>query len=263
VQAAAARRLSARLRGHSTSQVLGQDPGELFDVLPAPLTDTHPVLSGSAPTPAAGSTPRSREEVHREGLWHRSVHLWIVDRHGEVLLQQHRHKDTWPLHWDVSCAGHVKAGDDIGVPALPTAVRELQEELGIDHAANDLDYLFTYVSSENEWTKALGTWQNNEYQDVFLLRLEAAHADVGYVTDASGERLRWETPVGVRYALHCANPGDNRPSSIGGLFVPRSAPYYDPLFRAISQDLPKMPGISNRPRPATPQGGFSIRVDKS
>ena len=125
--------------------------------------------------------------------------------------------------------------------AVPTAVRELQEELGIDHAANELDYLFTYASSSRGMTEAHGAWQNNEYQDVFLLRLQAAHADVGYVTDASGQSevasLRWETPSRLRDALHCANPGDNRPHWTGGLFVPRSDAYCDPLFRAISQDV--------------------------
>ena len=230
------------MRDLTTSQVLGQDPHELFDVLPAPplaLVNGAAIVAGGAPPPSAGSAPRLRSDVHCEGLWHRSIHLWLVDRHGDVLLQQRsRHKDTWPLHWDVSCAGHVEAGEDIGVPAVSTALRELQEELGVRHAPDELEYLFTYAESSRGRTEA-GAWQNNEYQDVFLLRLKAAHEDIAYATDASGQSevagLRWTSPERVRSALHNANPGDNRPSYIGGLFVPRSELYCDPLFQAMMQ----------------------------
>ena len=30
----------------------------------------------------------SREEVHRLGLWHKTVHIWIVNGKNEVLLQK-------------------------------------------------------------------------------------------------------------------------------------------------------------------------------
>lgn len=71
--------------------------------------------------------------MHVEGDWHRSVQVWIVEADTNqsekvrVLLQRRSpYKDTHPNLLDVSCAGHVNAGDDI----LDTTMREMNEELG-------------------------------------------------------------------------------------------------------------------------------------
>jgi isopentenyldiphosphate isomerase len=52
-------------------------------------------------------------QVHRDGDWHRSVHIWVLNSEkGELLMQKRvAFKDSWPSHWDIGCAGHVSAGD--------------------------------------------------------------------------------------------------------------------------------------------------------
>ena len=69
-----------------------------------------------------------RDEVHRLGLWHLTVHLWL--RCGDQVLIQKRSstKETHPELWDISCAGHV----DFGEAPREAALRELKEELGIE-----------------------------------------------------------------------------------------------------------------------------------
>ncbi|HSV62768.1 MAG TPA: NUDIX domain-containing protein, partial [Chthoniobacterales bacterium] len=75
---------------------------------------------------ATGAAPRG--EVHGNNLRHRAVHVFIFNRHGELFLQKRsRWKDRHPLLWDSSAAGHVDAGENYD----ETAVRELQEELGV------------------------------------------------------------------------------------------------------------------------------------
>ncbi|MEY2499963.1 MAG: rRNA (adenine1518-N6/adenine1519-N6)-dimethyltransferase [Verrucomicrobiota bacterium] len=70
----------------------------------------------------------TRGEVHGNNLRHRAVHLFIFNGEGELFLQKRsRWKDRHPLLWDSSAAGHVEAGEDYD----ETAVRELQEELGV------------------------------------------------------------------------------------------------------------------------------------
>lgn len=70
----------------------------------------------------------ARSEVHGNNLLHRAVHIFIFNRAGEVLLQKRsRWKDRHPNVWDSSAAGHVSAGEEYDA----TAVRELEEELGI------------------------------------------------------------------------------------------------------------------------------------
>lgn len=51
--------------------------------------------------------------AHRDGLWHKSVHIWMVNDKNEILLQ-HRcaEKNFFPNFWDCSFAGHVGAGEE-------------------------------------------------------------------------------------------------------------------------------------------------------
>lgn len=79
-----------------------------------------------------------RETAHREGILHRTTHLWIL-RCGpqgitEVLLQKRSaNKDSFPGCYDISSAGHIPAGVDW----LESALRELEEELGIKDVSAD------------------------------------------------------------------------------------------------------------------------------
>ena len=80
-----------------------------------------------------------RHAIHEQRLIHRSVYVLVMDRAGRLLIQlRHRDKQTYPLHWDISCAGHVCAEDYHAGPDTEldqvyrlTAERELTEELGI------------------------------------------------------------------------------------------------------------------------------------
>ena len=71
---------------------------------------------------------QKRSEIHREGLRHRSVHIFIFNARGELYLQKRSPaKDQYPEHWDSSAAGHL----DPGETPEEAAHRELGEELGI------------------------------------------------------------------------------------------------------------------------------------
>jgi isopentenyl-diphosphate delta-isomerase type 1 len=72
---------------------------------------------------------RNRAEIHRQGLWHRSVHIFIFNSQEELFLQKRSpQKDQYPEHWDSSAAGHLIPGESPEIAAH----RELGEELGID-----------------------------------------------------------------------------------------------------------------------------------
>ncbi len=81
---------------------------------------------------------RPRAEVHRRGLLHRAVHVFVFNRAGEVFLQKRSAaKDTAPGRWASSCSGHVDSGEDYGAAAR----RELGEEIGLDDP-NEFHALF-------------------------------------------------------------------------------------------------------------------------
>jgi isopentenyl-diphosphate delta-isomerase type 1 len=70
----------------------------------------------------------SRGAIHRLGLRHRAVHIFVFDLAGRLYLQFRReHKDQYPGHWDTSAAGHVSPGEGYDAAAK----RELAEELGL------------------------------------------------------------------------------------------------------------------------------------
>ena len=81
-----------------------------------------------------------RETAHAEGIRHRTSHVWILRRQGDrvqVLLQKRsQQKDSFPGCYDISSAGHIPAGVDF----LPSALRELKEELGIEAHMDELHY---------------------------------------------------------------------------------------------------------------------------
>ena len=107
---------------------------------------------------------KARSEVHRDGDWHKAVHIWIVNDKDEILLQKRSpNKDSYPNMWDISSAGHLTAGDD----SLSGAMREIKEELGVDIQPSQLKLIGIRKKSD----KSSPTFINNEFNDVYLLRL--------------------------------------------------------------------------------------------
>ncbi|SER81761.1 NUDIX hydrolase [Lachnobacterium bovis] len=86
----------------------------------------------------------AREVAHREGKRHRTAHVWILKKNDnkiEILLQKRASdKDSFPGCYDISSAGHVPAGVDY----VPSAIRELKEELDLEVEENQLIDLGLY-----------------------------------------------------------------------------------------------------------------------
>ncbi len=81
-----------------------------------------------------------RSHAHAEGICHRTAHVWVVrmvDGKYQVLLQKRaKDKESFPGCFDTSSAGHIQAGDE----PLESAIRELEEELGIHASPEQLSY---------------------------------------------------------------------------------------------------------------------------
>lgn len=76
--------------------------------------------------PTGVAHPRSK--VHREGLFHKTVFIWVLDSNLNVLIQQRAScKESSPNLFDVSSAGHITWGDT----TEQTVLKELNEELGL------------------------------------------------------------------------------------------------------------------------------------
>jgi len=114
------------------------------------------------PTGEFTGTCEERAVVHTQGLWHRTVHVWMRNADGEILFQRRSStKETHPDLWDISCAGHLSAGDS----SIEGAVREAFEELGLVIDVSRLIYLFTM---KQHWENPEKTIIENEIKDVYL-----------------------------------------------------------------------------------------------
>lgn len=79
-----------------------------------------------------------RDNIHKKGLLHREIHVWLYNNNGEVVLQRRsKNKDTKPGLLTASVGGH----PNINESYLNAALRELLEETGIKANKNDLIYL--------------------------------------------------------------------------------------------------------------------------
>ena len=118
----------------------------------------------AAGAPTASFKPRG--EVHRDGDWHATVHLWLLNDSGELLFQKRSDSaELYPGLWDVSAAGHVV--DD---ESLATSLeREALEELGIDITANAAQWLFTLSTESHS-----GGLHERVFQHVYLMALDVA-----------------------------------------------------------------------------------------
>ena len=70
-----------------------------------------------------------RSDVHQRGLLHRSIHLLVFNRSGELLMQKRSmEKDEDPGKWCSSVAGHLDSGETYD----DCVVREAKEEIGLE-----------------------------------------------------------------------------------------------------------------------------------
>ena len=81
-----------------------------------------------------------REVVHARKLFHRAIHVFVLDAAGRMLVQKRSSaKDSAPGLWCSSCSGHLDAGEDY----LAAAVRELEEELDLEIRPEDLSQILS------------------------------------------------------------------------------------------------------------------------
>lgn len=121
-----------------------------------------------------------RNEVHRDGDWHKAVHIWIINDKGDILLQRRcATKDSDPNMLDISCVGHLTAGDD----SLTGAIRELKEELNFEVEASNLQLIKTIKRS----SKYTSTFINNEFDDLYILRTTKKIEDMKYQEEEISE----------------------------------------------------------------------------
>ncbi|MCK4429514.1 MAG: NUDIX domain-containing protein, partial [Candidatus Aenigmarchaeota archaeon] len=114
---------------------------------------------------------KERSEVHRDGDWHKGIHVWIIVGNKILLQKRALEKDTFPDVLDVSCAGHVETGYNYN----ETAVRELKEELGIQVSAKELIFLERRKFETNDIPIKI---INREFINIYILDFKGNTEDI-------------------------------------------------------------------------------------
>ncbi|ETN96359.1 NUDIX hydrolase [Zhouia amylolytica] len=105
-----------------------------------------------------------KSEAHQLGLFHPTIHVWLYTNKGDVLIQKRvATKNTFPGLWDVSVAGHISAGESI----LTSAIREVEEELGLKLKESDLHKIGTH-----KHTSTHGTIIDAEFHHIYIAELK-------------------------------------------------------------------------------------------
>ncbi len=127
----------------------------------------------------------ARDIAHRDGILHCTTHVWIVrlclDGYEVLLQKRSLEKESFPGLYDTSSAGHIPAGDE----PLPSALRELQEELGIKAEPEQLHYAGTFrIQYEKEFhghlfrdNEVAKVYVYSEPVDIYDLKLQASEVE--------------------------------------------------------------------------------------
>jgi isopentenyl-diphosphate delta-isomerase len=152
---------------------LAQDQNELFDILPEPtevgsLDDPEIVAKVSVANRSGFFPTATRKEVHKQGLWHRSIGLWLFTGDGRVIVQKRSMlKDTNPGKWQMSVAGHVSSGQSV----IEAVLAEASEELGLNLRPEDLMFVGCLSKSESGKTERFGPYIDREYKFLYISRI--------------------------------------------------------------------------------------------
>ena len=126
-----------------------------------------------------------RTVAHEKGILHRTSHVWVLRRRCkavQVLLQKRcETKDSHPGCFDISSAGHIPAGSDF----VPSALRELKEELGICAQENELIFcgrrrlfyekeVHGRTFCDNQISNVYALWRDIEAEDISFQKSEIA-----------------------------------------------------------------------------------------
>ncbi len=103
-----------------------------------------------------------RSEAHRDGTWHGSIHVLLVSEDKSKTLLQKRScdKKLYPNTWDIAVGGHISAGQT----PKEAALRELEEELGINCDGLKMDYIKAVKESLNN-----NGIISNEFVSIFIV----------------------------------------------------------------------------------------------
>lgn len=132
--------------------------------------------------------PQLRSMAHKNGLWHRTSGIWVINYSKQILCQKRSlKKDVNPGKWEAFFGGHLSPNENY----LHNAANETSEELGI--AVNEKDFISYKVFKSDKPN-------HKEFQHVFALILNKNLNEFQFEKEEI-DQLQWKDLNEVRKIL--------------------------------------------------------------
>lgn len=162
-----------------------------------------------------------KSHAHSMGLFHATVHIWFYTINGKILVQQRgKNKDTHPLLWDVSVAGHVAAGEEIEL----SAIRECEEEIGIIITKDNLEKIEVFKSVQKHNDNLIDC----EFHHTFLCELKVP---LEKLQKQESEVEMLDLISLLKFSEETWGMANSQK------YVPHGATYYSTIIKAIQERL--------------------------
>jgi isopentenyldiphosphate isomerase len=175
-----------------------------------------------------------RSGVHREGLWHKTMHCWFISRHGGepcVWFQKRSEdKSDFPALFDITAGRHILTNE-----SDRDAVGKINQELGVSVSFDEVRYIGVRTYSEK-----IDEFFNREFNAVYIYDggkiLEHAVPNPkevsGIIRLNVDEAMQlFSSDAGEAQAAYFANNEQRNTIVKISDFVPRSDHYYQTICR--------------------------------
>ncbi|MEY8749574.1 NUDIX hydrolase [Alkalicoccobacillus gibsonii] len=186
---------------------------------------------------------KSRADVHLNGDWHETFHCWMIGKYEQTyyvdIQLRSADKKDFPSMYDISAAGHLLSNE-----SKEDGVRELEEELGMKVAYEDLTLLGTIADAIS--TPSI---VDNEFCHVYLCdaiphSVKQYHVQVEEI--AGMFRMRWsdfkrvlssfnEEAHATGFLMEDDQKSDTTVTITKKDFVPHSDLYVQAFIKAVDQ----------------------------
>ena len=147
-----------------------------------------------------------RDIVHKDALWHKTVHCWLYDSNGNIYFQIR--KDEEKLY--TTASGHIMAGESV----KEGFGREIKEEIGIDVDYNKavLVNIYKFIMDK---TKKDGTlFKDRAFSNVYTCIFEGNDEDFHY----DGSEVSGIVKINAKETLELF---ENESGTINGVVISR------------------------------------------
>ena len=161
---------------------------------------------------------KSKSEIHRKGLFHSTVHVWIFTEEGNILIQKRsKKKELNPGVWDVSVAGHIKFNENI----KKAAKRETLEETGVTINTKDLLKIGVYRSINIHPTAI-----DKEFFHTYILKIDKNSINLDYKNNEVDD-LKF---ISIEEMESLIKKENNK------IFIGKNRKYYSDVLKSIKLD---------------------------